>query len=130
MFIVKFSMRPNYSTHELSHKVHEKGFETVSIAGVANLRLASHRQLFEGLFVALDKCPRVPFSFLCYHISKNHYRSVCISFVYLHESFYSTLKFVKSKHRSVLANQHLKELLRSAVTNYLPNFKELSREVK
>ena len=49
---------------------------------------------------------------------------------YLCESFYSTLKFVKSKHRSVLTNQHLKELLRSAVTNYSPNFKELSREVK
>lgn len=49
---------------------------------------------------------------------------------YLCESFYSTLRFVKSKHRSVLTNQHLKELLRSAVTNYSPNFKELSREVK
>lgn len=49
---------------------------------------------------------------------------------YTCESFYSTLKFVKSKHRSVLTNQHLKELLRSAVTNYSPNFKELSREVR
>ena len=49
---------------------------------------------------------------------------------YLCESFYSTLKFVKSKQRSVLTNQHLKELLRSAVTNYSPNFIELSREVK
>ncbi|GFQ94549.1 hypothetical protein TNCT_67221 [Trichonephila clavata] len=34
---------------------------------------------------------------------------------------YSTLKFVKYKHRSVL--------LRSAVTNYSSNFKELSREI-
>ena len=42
---------------------------------------------------------------------------------YVHESFYSTLKFVKSKHRSILTNKHLKELLRSAVTNYSPNFK-------
>ena len=39
---------------------------------------------------------------------------------YLGESFYFTLKFVNSKHRSVLTNQHLKELLRSAFTNYSP----------
>ena len=32
------------------------------IPGVSNLRL------FEGLFVALDKFTRVPFSFLCYYI--------------------------------------------------------------
>ena len=37
---------------------------------------------------------------------------------YLCESFYSTLKFVKFKHKSILPNQHLKELLRSAVINY------------
>ncbi|GFS61896.1 general transcription factor II-I repeat domain-containing protein 2 [Trichonephila inaurata madagascariensis] len=49
---------------------------------------------------------------------------------FLCESFYSTLKFVKYKHRSVLTNQYLEELLRSAVTNYSPNFKELLREVK
>ena len=47
---------------------------------------------------------------------------------YLCESFYSTSKFVKSKHLSVLTNQHLKELLRIAVTNYSQNFKVLSRE--
>jgi hypothetical protein len=47
-----------------------------SIAGVANLRLASHMRLFEGLFVALDICSRVPFSYLCYYIFKNQYRSV------------------------------------------------------
>ena len=41
--------------------------------GVANLRL------FEKLFVALDKCTRFPFSFLCYYILKNYYRSVCVS---------------------------------------------------
>ena len=33
-----------------------------------NLQLASQMRLFEGLFVALDKCTRVPFSFLCYYI--------------------------------------------------------------
>ena len=47
-------------------------------AGVANLRLASHMRLFEGLFVALNKCTRVPFSFLCYYILKNYYRPVCV----------------------------------------------------
>ena len=82
-------------------------------------------RLFEGLFVALNKCTRVPFQFLCYYVFKNYYRSVCVSYVYLCESFYSTLKFVKPKHRSVFNNQHLKELLRCAVTNYSPNFKEL-----
>ena len=42
-------------------------------AGVVNLRL------FEELFLALDKCTRVPFSFLCYHLFKNDYRSECVS---------------------------------------------------
>ena len=45
----------------------------VSIPGVANLRL------FEGLFVAIVKCTRVPFSFLCYNIFKNYYHSVYVS---------------------------------------------------
>ena len=43
------------------------------ITGGVNLRL------FEGLFVALDKCTRVLFSFLCYYIFKNYYRSICVS---------------------------------------------------
>jgi hypothetical protein len=37
------------------------------IPGVANLRLISHMLLLERLFVALDKCARVPFSFLYYY---------------------------------------------------------------
>lgn len=49
---------------------------------------------------------------------------------YTCESFYSTLKFVKSKHRSMLTNQHLKELMRSSATNYLPNFKQLATQAK
>ena len=40
----------------------------ISSTGVTTLRLASHMRLFEGLFVALDKCTRVLFSFLCYYI--------------------------------------------------------------
>ena len=35
---------------------------------------------------------------------------------YYCESLYSVLKFVKSKHRAVLTDQHLKELLRTALT--------------
>ena len=85
---------------------------------MANLRL------FEGLFVALDKWKYPEFK-------KASCRIISIfRTTYLCESFYSILKFAKSKHRSVLTNQHLKELLRSVLTNYSPNFKELSREVK
>ena len=43
---------------------------------------------------------------------------------HLCESLYSTLKFVKSKHRSVLTNQHLIEL------HFSQNFIESSRDVK
>jgi hAT family dimerisation domain. len=78
----------------------------------------------EGLFVALDKS-KYP------ELKKAACRIISIlGTTYLCESLYSTLKFVKSKHRSVLTNQHQKKLLRNAATNYSPNFKELSREVK
>ena len=46
------------------------------------------------------------------------------------ESFYSIMKFIKCKNRSVLTNQHSKELMRTAVTNYLPNFKSLAKEIQ
>ena len=48
------------------------------MAGVTNLRLLSHMRLFQALFVTLDKCTRVPFSFLCFYTLKN-YRSICVS---------------------------------------------------
>jgi hypothetical protein len=81
-------------------------------------------RLFEGLFVALNKSKYPEFK-------KAACRIISIfGTTNLSESFYYTLKFVKSKYPSVLTNQHLKELLRSALTNYSPNFKELSREVK
>ena len=60
----------------------------------------------------------------------NYYRSVSVSFVYLCESFYSTFKIREIQTPSVLTNQHLKELPRSAFTNYSQNFEELSRGVK
>ena len=39
---------------------------------------------------------------------------------YICESVFSTLKHVKSKHRSVLTDTHVKELLRVATTEYKP----------
>jgi hypothetical protein len=65
-----------------------------------------------------------------YPILKNAaYRILSIfGTTYVCESFYSTLKSVKSKNRSILTNQHLKELLRTAETNYHPDFKELAKE--
>jgi len=39
---------------------------------------------------------------------------------------YSTLKFIKSKYRSVLTDEHLTELERTALTTYQPNFKKLT----
>lgn len=41
------------------------------------------------------------------------------------ESLYSNMKFIKSKFRSQLTNSHLNELLRSAVTNYTPDYPKL-----
>ena len=38
------------------------------------------------------------------------------STTYCCESFYSIMKFVKSKHHAALTNQHVKELLRTALT--------------
>ena len=46
---------------------------------------------------------------------------------YCCESLYSTIKFVKSKHRSQLTNQHLTEFLRTVLTNFTLNFKNLTR---
>jgi hypothetical protein len=42
------------------------------------------------------------------------------------ESLYSTLKFIKNKYRSVLTDQHLNELVRTAITGHQPNFKRLT----
>ena len=40
------------------------------------------------------------------------------STTYCCKSFYSIMKFVKSKHRATLTNQHVKELLQTALTSY------------
>lgn len=44
---------------------------------------------------------------------------------YCCESLYSTMKNVKNKNRSRLTNQHLTELIRTTLTNYAPDFKEI-----
>jgi hypothetical protein len=38
---------------------------------------------------------------------------------------YSTLNFIKSKYRSVLADEHLTELVQTVLTTYQPNIKKL-----
>ena len=44
---------------------------------------------------------------------------------YVCESVFSTLKHVKSKHRYVLMDTHVKELLRVATTEYKPDLKRI-----
>jgi tryptophan synthase beta subunit len=48
---------------------------------------------------------------------------------YVCESLYSTLKFIKSKYRSELTDEHLSELVRTALTNYQPDFKKLTEKM-
>ena len=45
---------------------------------------------------------------------------------YCCESLYATMKFFNSKHRSQLTNQHLTEFMRTALTNFTANFKNLT----
>ena len=45
---------------------------------------------------------------------------------YCCESLYSTMKFIKTKHRAQLTNKHLTELVRTALTNYEPDFKKFA----
>uniref|UniRef100_A0AAV2L0X9 HAT C-terminal dimerisation domain-containing protein n=1 Tax=Knipowitschia caucasica TaxID=637954 RepID=A0AAV2L0X9_KNICA len=47
---------------------------------------------------------------------------------YVCESLFSTLKHVKSKHRSVLTDTHVKELLRVATTEYKPDLKRIVQD--
>lgn len=45
------------------------------------------------------------------------------------ESLYSTLKFIKSKYRAVLTDEHLTELVRTALTSHQPDFKQLTAKM-
>jgi len=40
------------------------------------------------------------------------------------EVMYSTMKFIKSKFRSQLTNQHLVELMRSSISHYQPDYEK------
>ena len=46
---------------------------------------------------------------------------------YVYESVFSTLKYVKSKHRSVPTDTHVKELLRVATMEYKPDLKKIAQ---
>ena len=53
------------------------------------------------------------------------------STTYCCESLFSVLNFVKSKHgHATLANEHLEELIRTALTIYRPNFQRLKSQVQ
>ena len=47
------------------------------------------------------------------------------STTYCCESLFSVMKFVKSKHRASLTNEHLSELIRTALTSYRRDFQKL-----
>ncbi|QQP38013.1 SCAN domain-containing protein 3, partial [Caligus rogercresseyi] len=49
------------------------------------------------------------------------------SSTYVCESLFSTLKHVKIKHRSILTDTHVKELLRVATTEYKPDLQRITK---
>jgi hypothetical protein len=49
---------------------------------------------------------------------------------YCYKSLFSVMQFVKSKHRAVLTNSHLTELLRTSLTSYQPDFITLTAKMK
>lgn len=48
---------------------------------------------------------------------------------YVCESLFSTLEFIKSMYRSELTDEHLSELVRTALTNYQPDFEKLTEKM-
>ena len=70
-------------------------------------------RLIEGLFVALDKSKYPELKRLLVELFQySEQRTYANHFIPFHSHF------VKSKHLSVLTNQHLKELLRNAITKF------------
>lgn len=64
-------------------------------------------------------------------LKKTSVRLISIfSTTYCCESLYSVMKFVKSKHRAILTNQHLTELIRTALTTYQPDFQQLTAKME
>ena len=52
------------------------------------------------------------------------------STTYCCESLFSVMKLIKSKPRSTLTNEHLAELIRTALTTHRPNFRRLANQKK
>ncbi|XP_076321861.1 SCAN domain-containing protein 3-like [Tachypleus tridentatus] len=64
-------------------------------------------------------------------LKKTSVRLISIfSTTYCCESLYSVMKFVKPKHNAVLTNQHLTELIRTALTTYQPEFQRLTTRME
>jgi len=40
------------------------------------------------------------------------------------------MRFLKSNHRATLKNKHLRELIRTALTTYCPDFRGLENQTK
>ena len=49
---------------------------------------------------------------------------------YCSESLCSVMKFVRSKYRASLTNEHLSELIRTALTSYRPDFQKLANRME
>ena len=54
------------------------------------------------------------------------YLTVFFGSTYLCESTFSHLKYIKSKYRSTLSDEHLDACLKLAITNYSPNYTKLA----
>ena len=52
------------------------------------------------------------------------------STTYCCESLFSVMKFVKSKYHASLTNEHLNELIRTALTSYRPDFQKQANKMK
>ena len=52
------------------------------------------------------------------------------STTYCCKSLFSVMKFVKSKYRASLTNEHLSELIRTALTSYRPDFQKLANRME
>ena len=49
---------------------------------------------------------------------------------YCCESLFSVMKFVKSKYHASLTNEHLSELIRTALISYRPDFQKLANKME
>jgi hypothetical protein len=53
---------------------------------------------------------------------------VCFDSTYLSKSGFSTIKILKSKYRSSLADKHLNDCMRVAFTKYTPNYNKRAED--